>query len=592
MAGERYYSRATSGINYFGAARTEPSMRDELIHTFDGNFPEIAKAQTVLLRRMRRTSGVLDACSCVDHLTHEPDKDRFCPICVKWNTYVPTSRGVKQIYEILPGESVLAADGQYHQVTDIHSRLYHGSMVEISTRGRKGTPLELTADHPVFVFRPTALCHHKKSKDKLCNPQLCQVASCKSKNKGFQLDIQQLRADQIKPSDYLCVPRMLDNVTQNQVLEIDWTRYHTGNGKIPQQLPKSLSADHDLVTFLGWYVAEGSGDAPSRKSRGVIFSLHEKERSIGQQLLDIAKRKFGLSGKIESVAQGHGIRVVIYSAALSRWLHELCGRYSDYKQVPVFIWSLTPDLQQTFLKAFIEGDGHRDVDSIVTVGIASRRLAEEIYLLALLNGFFPILFTYKEKDTTDGVHHQRVWCIEWLDSQSNTPEKIPAKWRCRFPYNNFLFSQVRQITHKVDTCAVCDLSVAEQHSFIANGILVHNCFGEGYYWDESYVQIYKVNLGNEVRNALLPRLESFGNLAFPLTTFYLRYDVEMDNSDKLVEIQLESDGSVSSPVTRTRIYKIGNIFYYRADDGRLEYIKIWASEDNVKYLMPPAFGEV
>jgi len=61
---------------------TEPNMRQELNNMFDGVFPEVAKAQKGLLRKMRRTSaGILIPCPCVDNLTNEPDKDIFCPVC-------------------------------------------------------------------------------------------------------------------------------------------------------------------------------------------------------------------------------------------------------------------------------------------------------------------------------------------------------------------------------------------------------------------------------------------------------------------------------------------------------------------------------
>lgn len=72
---KRFYTR-TSGKT------TEPDMRQELDNMFDGIFPEVAKAQKGLLRRMRRDStDALIQCDCVDVLTHEPDKDHFCPVC-------------------------------------------------------------------------------------------------------------------------------------------------------------------------------------------------------------------------------------------------------------------------------------------------------------------------------------------------------------------------------------------------------------------------------------------------------------------------------------------------------------------------------
>jgi len=70
-------------FNPYGAAlRTEPDMREEMTNTLQGVYPEIAKKQTLVLRKMRTDdAGKLVECSCVDVLTGEPDKDTFCPVC-------------------------------------------------------------------------------------------------------------------------------------------------------------------------------------------------------------------------------------------------------------------------------------------------------------------------------------------------------------------------------------------------------------------------------------------------------------------------------------------------------------------------------
>jgi hypothetical protein len=61
--------------------RTEPDMRLELNNMFDGVFPEVAKSQPTILRKMRRTNGVLNKCTCITPNTQEPDRDNFCPFC-------------------------------------------------------------------------------------------------------------------------------------------------------------------------------------------------------------------------------------------------------------------------------------------------------------------------------------------------------------------------------------------------------------------------------------------------------------------------------------------------------------------------------
>lgn len=66
----------------FESAGSEINVRREMINTMDGLFPEISKAQQGLLRKMRRDSTFnLIPCPCVDKITQEPDRDRWCPIC-------------------------------------------------------------------------------------------------------------------------------------------------------------------------------------------------------------------------------------------------------------------------------------------------------------------------------------------------------------------------------------------------------------------------------------------------------------------------------------------------------------------------------
>jgi len=100
-----FYDSASPTISFYGSITSgEPNMRQELINFFDGNFPEIAKAQNGLLRRMNRDSnGNLIPCNCVDIVTKEPDKDRFCPVCFS-EGYVWSEENL-QIYRKLESTS-------------------------------------------------------------------------------------------------------------------------------------------------------------------------------------------------------------------------------------------------------------------------------------------------------------------------------------------------------------------------------------------------------------------------------------------------------------------------------------------------------
>lgn len=80
------------------------------------------------------------------------------------------------------------------------------------------------------------------------------------------------------------------------------------------------------------------------------------------------------------------------------------------------------------------------------------------------------------------------------------------------------------------------------------------CHGLGFYWDETEVTYFS----NDSEN--------------PNPTFYIEYSHRPEDTDYLVTLKLDSEGSVSIPVTRDKFYKIDKVERFRSDNGRIEYI--------------------
>jgi hypothetical protein len=118
------------------------------------------------------------------------------------------------------------------------------------------------------------------------------------------------------------------------------------------------------------------------------------------------------------------------------------------------------------------------------------------------------------------------------------------------------------------------------------------CFGEGWYWDETYIQFYRVLQGAETENSLRDDLITPGLINVPVVVFYTRYDVLITEEDKIVEIKLDLEGDPIEPVKRKGIYRINAAWDYRSDNGKLEYWKIYTHLEAVKYLNAPSFESV
>ena len=96
----------------------EPDMRQELINTFEGKFPEEPKAQPGALRRMRRDDDDnLIKCACVSEVTTEPDKDKFCNIC--WGEGFVWDEVLMGVYKVIIERSVGLASGEYVIMADL-----------------------------------------------------------------------------------------------------------------------------------------------------------------------------------------------------------------------------------------------------------------------------------------------------------------------------------------------------------------------------------------------------------------------------------------------------------------------------------------
>lgn len=146
----------------------------------------------------------------------------------------------------------------------------------------------------------------------------------------------------------------------------------------------------------------------------------------------------------------------------------------------------------------------------------------------------------------------------------------------------------RDVNNKLIPCPCTDKITGEPDKDRFCGI----CMSEGFIWDEREIEFYRVPINLDRSNAILDKLVEPGLINKPLVVFYTRYDSTITKEDKMVRLELELDGSRSEPLQRHSIYKIGVLWDYRADNGKLEYYKIFSHEEYVKYLNAPVYSEV
>jgi len=110
------------------------------------------------------------------------------------------------------------------------------------------------------------------------------------------------------------------------------------------------------------------------------------------------------------------------------------------------------------------------------------------------------------------------------------------------------------------------------------------CWGESYYWDEEFIEFYKVVIRSDVGLSTKEEVLGPGLLNIELISFYLPYDILVTEEDKIIEIKLDVKGDVIRPYKRKKLYRIGTPIDFRSDNGKLEYWKLDCYAEHRKFL--------
>jgi DNA gyrase B subunit len=109
----------------------------------------------------------------------------------------------------------------------------------------------------------------------------------------------------------------------------------------------------ELVWFLGWYLAEGS-----LSKHQVSLSLGKKDEQFIPELTQVIEKVFGETPRCYYDKDSEGIKLYFHSVAATRLLKSWgLGKKAHQKPLPDLIFSLSEDLQYTFLEGYFLGDG-------------------------------------------------------------------------------------------------------------------------------------------------------------------------------------------------------------------------------------------
>lgn len=369
--------------------------------------------------------------------------------CVAEGQQVLTRRGHIAIEDVVPGDFVLTHESRWREVQAVLDQGVR-DVVEVSGRGHFG--LRLTPDHQLYTRtgRWSPRTRGKKLKKIFTEP-------------GWTAPQDWTHGDpkQVNLDPHWASPAF---IPEGAPLPAPFRLSKQGGALTGTRLNVQ---DEKFLWALGLYVAEGC----TWNGKLTVITVHEDEATeVSQRFTDL-----GITHSVRSqTIPGRATKAVdirITNSVLASWLETEFPGLSHEKKLPSWVWSLTTEGRQALFDGYAYGDGHFTERNTVRLVTTSRPLAADMKLLAQTLCYTAGFYSRKPQSTT--INGRTVDCKQSYEVQVDLKPWARAH-RHDQTIDQFTWSKT-STPGTVSQARTYDLVVDEDHSFIVEGIVVHNC---------------------------------------------------------------------------------------------------------------------
>ena len=426
--------------------------------------------------------------------------------CFLKGTDVLTQEGIKNIEDIKPNDLVFTHTGSWEKVNYPTTREYNGNIHTIQSSG--GTlPIQSTENHKFLVLTNEDFKNYVKFtrgeqyENLLANKAIPKKYQQHFKRNSMNYIPKWVEAKDLKIGDFLLTPI---NDTINDIIELDYTHISKiKKGKYDRnskELKKyTFEVNDSFLELLGLFCAEGH---LGTHSNSVNWTFHTEEKDLHQKVIDFLNKYSNqkIYSRKKSKSLGHDICVIdknLYAVFNDIFKH--CS-HNYNKKTPDFVKLLPPDKQMYFIKGLFLGDGYyqhrtdkRNIESDrIIFATTSKQLAYETVEILMRNNINPLMNIRKEHMGRDGVFHRESYEISingktakaiynfiWNDEPLIIlPTELKGK-DISFTWNGikYMKNKIIKNTYEYRNTSVHCLNVDIDNSFLANGVIVHNCLG-------------------------------------------------------------------------------------------------------------------
>ncbi len=154
---------------------------------------------------------------------------------------------------------------------------------------------------------------------------------------------------------------------------------------------------------------------------------------------------------------------------LVRWLRDEFGHLAHNKRIPGWMYGLPEAARRAFLDGYLSGDGW-DAGRWVEATTVSPALAFGLRSLAASLGAAASVYAGPNRGIIEGrlVNARKVYQVRWRWTVD--PDHVQHT-----AIGGHIFTPIREVDDDTDPVEVFNLSVQDDESYVADGIVVHNC---------------------------------------------------------------------------------------------------------------------
>jgi len=393
--------------------------------------------------------------------------------------------GVNAIDNINIGDIVLTHDNNYKEVINIMNRKYNGKLYSIYKLG-SNIPIEITEEHSLLVIKVNKC----KTRNTFCHINGCpdknmRKDGCKHYYNTYKLEW--VKAKNVSIGDYVVTPIINTNDKETYTYSFN---YGIGNqrGIKYEHITITLPVNNELLELIGYFLSEGS--IRTQEDRyDVSFSLNKNEVLFSDRIQELVKNIFNIEPS--DICVYNNVRIIRYYKKHINEFFKQFGYGATNKFIPLWIKELSPEKLKFLIKGEWIGDGNkfpseqgRKIEHGIRITTYSETLAWDIYQILAKLKWMPRIYKENNPKCRKKLSINPAFSVDFKLTD-NICDFLGVKFilpsrRIELDYisddGKYLLSPISKIeVDDVVDVDVYNLDVKDDNSYVANGIIVHNC---------------------------------------------------------------------------------------------------------------------